>query len=273
MNKRNYKGENPTHAGGKSMNNTIVVISQKKAFLVMTIMKNLTDESYHVHYSDCNVSSINSFHDDSSIFIFFMEDGTAVDQEVLVYLKDISTEEGKMVILIGSQDEIQTAYKIIPQEQVSSVFLRPFDMHEFIRKIQELTDEKERENRKKCILIVDDDITYLKMVQSWLKDQYRVSIAASGLQAITWLAKNQADLILLDYEMPVTDGPSILEMLKSESDTASIPVFFLTGKRDTESVQKAISMQPDRYLLKTIGKDVLLSELEKFFIAQKTLKK
>ncbi len=255
------------------MNNRIAVISNKDAFLVMTIMKNLNDAGYSVDHTGTVVSQINECHDTCGIFIFYMEEGSAVDPETLVYLKDLTIEEDKMVILIGSQDEFRVATQIIPQENLAAWFLRPFDMHGFIKKVQELTDEKEREKRKKSILIVDDDVTYLKMVQSWLKEKYRVSIVSSGLQAITWIAKNQVDLILLDYEMPVADGASILEMLKSENDTSNIPVFFLTGKRDSTSIQKAFDLHPDRYLLKTIGKEVLIEELEKFFIAQKTLKK
>ena len=52
----------------------------------------------------------------------------------------------------------------------------------------------------KHILLIDDDLAYLKMVQGWLAPQYRVTIAKSGMQAITYIANHVPDLILLDYE-------------------------------------------------------------------------
>ncbi len=85
-------------------------------------------------------------------------------------------------------------------------------------------------NRKKNILIVDDDPTFLKTVKGWLSGDFRVNIVNSGMQAITFIAKHTPDLILLDYEMPVTTGPQVLEMIRSESATGTIPVMFLTGK-------------------------------------------
>ena len=145
-------------------------------------------------------------------------------------------------------------------------------LNECIDKIKLLVDRQEIENRKKHVLIVDDDVTFLKMAYSWLKDKYKVSIVNSAVQAITWLAKNKADVVLLDYEMPVVDGPALLEMLKSETDTDGIPIFFLTGKSDLKSVQKVMDMKPQGYLLKASGKHSLLQELDKFFIAQKTMK-
>ena len=93
-------------------------------------------------------------------------------------------------------------------------------------------------------------------------------MANSGMQAITFLGKTPVDLILLDFEMPVVDGPKVLEMLKSDSATNTIPVIFLTGKNDKESVSRVVALKPAGYLLKTISKEDLLQEMEKFFAKQ-----
>ena len=122
---------------------------------------------------------------------------------------------------------------------------------------------------KKSILVVDDDPQYLGLVREWLKGTYKVSMANSGLQAIKWLGKNKVDLILLDHEMPVTTGPQVLEMLRSDNETASIPVIFLTGKGDKESVMAVVALKPEGYFLKNIKKDELLQKLEEFFLNRK----
>lgn len=74
------------------------------------------------------------------------------------------------------------------------------------------------------------------------------------------------DLILLDYEMPVTDGPQVLEMLRSDDETKSIPVIFLTGKDDKESVMSVLALKPEGYILKTSGKEEIENTLRTFFV-------
>ncbi len=112
-------------------------------------------------------------------------------------------------------------------------------MEEFLGTVEEAFSDVQQ--RKKSILIVDDNVTYMSMIMDWLRDSYRVSMANSGVQAITWLAKNRVDLILLDYEMPVTTGPQVLEMIRSHDELADIPVIFLTGVDDKESITKVLA--------------------------------
>ena len=115
------------------------------------------------------------------------------------------------------------------------------------------------------ILLVDDDPDYLKLVSRWLSGRYRVVIVNSGMQAITFLGANRPDLILLDYSMPVTTGPQVLEMIRSEQSTQNIPVIFLTGKDDSESVRRVLELKPNGYILKNINRDALIERLEEFF--------
>ncbi|MBO6260054.1 MAG: hypothetical protein J6N47_04450 [Lachnospiraceae bacterium] len=54
-------------------------------------------------------------------------------------------------------------------------------------------------------------------------------------------------------------------MLKTDSETGHIPVMFLTGKGDRESVLSVAGLHPEDYLLKTIDKATLLNKLDTFF--------
>ena len=69
--------------------------------------------------------------------------------------------------------------------------------------------------------------------------------------------------------MPVTSGPKVLEMLRSDTETSSIPVIFLTGKSDRDSVLKVVALKPEGYFLKDIQRTELLEKLEEFFILHK----
>ena len=90
------------------------------------------------------------------------------------------------------------------------------------------------------------------------------------MQAITYLVQNAVDLILLDYEMPIVDGPQVLQMLRSEPMTAGIPVIFLTGIGTKESVARVMALKPQGYILKTTTRDELIEKLSAFFARQHT---
>ena len=96
-----------------------------------------------------------------------------------------------------------------------------------------------------------------------------MSMVGSGLQALKFLGKNKVDLILLDHEMPVTSGPKVLEMLRSDDETKDIPVMFLTGKSDKESVMEVVSLKPEGYFLKNITREELLEKLNEYFMMHK----
>ena len=70
------------------------------------------------------------------------------------------------------------------------------------------------------------------------------------------------DLILHGGDI---SGPQVLEMIRSEYKVDKIPVIFLTGKGDRESVMKVVSLKPDGYFLKSASRDALLKGLHEFF--------
>jgi DNA-binding NarL/FixJ family response regulator len=58
-------------------------------------------------------------------------------------------------------------------------------------------------------------------------------------------------------------------MLRSEEETKHIPVMFLTGKGDKESVMAVVALRPEGYFLKTIQREELLEKLQAFFVLHK----
>ncbi|MBR1642606.1 MAG: response regulator [Butyrivibrio sp.] len=174
----------------------------------------------------------------------------------------------KKLILIGDPADTKFLIDDISEDILYYVFPRPLDNDKFMTVISEFFMRSSMDEFKKSILVCDDDPNYLGLVREWLKDTYKVSVVTSGLQAIKWLGKNKADLILLDHEMPVTTGPQVLEMLRADEETRSIPVMFLTGKSDKESVLAVVALKPEGYFLKNIEKDELLEKLSQFFALQ-----
>ena len=237
--------------------------------MVDAISSNLKDAGFYVSKCQPAINELADSTKDIDIILFYLGDYLDDIKEDIVYLKDICIEKEISLSVIGDDAEVNVLRQTMAEGQIANVFSRPLDIKNLVSTMEDVALGREAEARKKNILLVDDDASFLKMVKDWLSDDYRVTIVSSGMQAITYIAKNRPDLILLDYEMPVTSGPQVLEMIRSEVGTSSIPVFFLTGKGDKESVTKVLSLKPEGYILKSAGKNELVSQIKAYFERQK----
>lgn len=130
-------------------------------------------------------------------------------------------------------------------------------------------EEQEEQNHNLKILVVDDSMTVRQSMKQLLSEDYEVALAESGVAAIRTITLDQPDLVLLDYEMPVCDGKQTLEMLRSDEAFADIPVIFLTGRRDPQSMIQVMPLKPAGYLLKNSKPDEIKKEIDAFFEKKK----
>ena len=243
----------------------VVIISAQESFLAKSLVTKLESIGVNAVFSHADIRDIESHISDMEMAVLFMTEDLEDRTDTLIYLKDKLQDKERGFILIGDEPEYETVKKSIPEPLITEWFKRPLDIDKLLKRVERYLEENTGEKRKKCILIVDDDITYMRTVYEWLKDYYHVGMASSGIQAITYLAKNKVDLVLLDYEMPIANGPQILSMLKSDSEIGQIPVMFLTGHGDRESVLSVVGLSPVDYLLKTIDRVTLISKIMDFF--------
>ena len=251
------------------MSRRVLLIGEKETFLIRVLLKKIQDSGLDCQFVNWNINAINYAWPGSELVTLYMDEGERPPEDVLHFLTDKMSEENVMMIPIGEKNDMQVILDRVPGDLIYKSFLRPVDNTEFINSVLDLFNKVEAGEFKKSILIVDDDPNYLGLVREWLRGTYKVSMANSGLQAIKFLGKNKVDLILLDHEMPVTSGPQVLEMLRSEEETKNIPVMFLTGKSDKESVMAVVALKPEGYFLKTISKEELLEKLAEYFVLHK----
>ncbi len=128
--------------------------------------------------------------------------------------------------------------------------------------------DNNKASSKKRILVVDDSDFALQAMHELLGKDYEITTAKSGLSAIRCITLSRPDLVLLDYEMPVCSGSQVLEMIRAEEDFANIPVIFLTGRSDRESVKKVIALKPAGYLVKTQAPEEIRKGIDTFFAQQ-----
>ncbi len=167
------------------------------------------------------------------------------------------TGKGYFAYCMTSADQIQSE---------SGTYVITENAMEQVRKY--LNPEKEKRittEPKRRLLIVDDSDFMLRTMQDLFGNDYRVTIARSGMSAIRDMALDRPDLILLDYEMPVCNGKQVLEMIRSDREFNDTPVIFLTNKVDKESVKKALALRPEGYLSKSLPPEVIKKEVDHFF--------
>jgi putative two-component system response regulator len=114
-------------------------------------------------------------------------------------------------------------------------------------------------NRK--LLIVDDETINLDLLGRILKDEYAVSFARTGAEALALAAKINPALILLDIAMPDMDGYEVCRRLKSNPLTEKIPVIFVTGHSDILSEQAGFAAGCVDYLSKPVSPPSVLARV------------
>jgi methyl-accepting chemotaxis protein len=119
-------------------------------------------------------------------------------------------------------------------------------------------------NEKQKILVVDDDVMHLKMVETGLLNDYDVSTAKSGKEALALFYQGLVpQLILLDLIMPEMDGWATYVKIKAISGLYGTPIAFFTVSSDPKDIEHAHEMGAVDYIKKPINKDDLLNRVGK----------
>lgn len=118
---------------------------------------------------------------------------------------------------------------------------------------------------KMRIMAVDDNTVNLATIEQELKDTYDVVLMLTGRRAIKYLYQNKVDLILLDVQMPIMDGIETLKEIRSLEDGVTIPVIFLTAKKDAVTVLEGSKLGIMDYITKPFDPDDLKERIERCF--------
>lgn len=118
--------------------------------------------------------------------------------------------------------------------------------------------------RADWVVVVDDDITNLKMAGNILsKQKMRVTALRSGRALLDYVRNNNPDLILLDIRMPEMDGFETLRRLKEqEAPGQRIPVIFLTSVESSEYEMKGLELGAMDFIKKPFIPGVLISRVK-----------
>jgi CheY-like chemotaxis protein len=116
----------------------------------------------------------------------------------------------------------------------------------------------------KTIVVVDDEFGLVDVLAAGLSDVgYRVLTAANGVQGLETMAEHTPDLVLLDYMMPLLDGPGVLGAMRADPKLSTVPVVLMSSM--PESVVRARCQGYVAFLRKPFDFDALMGAIDRAF--------
>lgn len=103
----------------------------------------------------------------------------------------------------------------------------------------------------KILIIEDEDILVNVLKEKFEKENFDVSLARDGDEALVVAKKNKPDIILLDIILPKINGLEVLSFLKADKELNRIPVIILSNLDQVEKVKEALVLGAVDYLVKT----------------------
>jgi DNA-binding NtrC family response regulator len=118
------------------------------------------------------------------------------------------------------------------------------------------------------LLVVDDDNDVAETLRLVLEDHHAVRLAKNGAEGMRLLSERKPDLILLDVEMPVLDGPGMAyRMFIEDAGREMIPIILISGVADLEGVAERVGTP--YYLLKPVDFEPLLELVQRALIERR----
>lgn len=120
----------------------------------------------------------------------------------------------------------------------------------------------ENKRQYKILIIEDDSIVLANLGYIFELEDYIVIKAINGIDGLEKASSENPDLIVCDISMPGMDGYQVLEKLKANPDTFSIPFIFLTARVDKADQRLGMQMGADDYITKPFEADDILRAIE-----------
>jgi OmpR family response regulator RpaB len=119
------------------------------------------------------------------------------------------------------------------------------------------------------VLVVDDDVNIREVLAYRLgRDGYSVLLSGSGEDALEQARIEQPDLIILDLSLPQLDGFGLLERLRSEASTSSIPVLVLTAYGHEENRARSLELGAVAFVVKPFSPRDLAADVRRILDAK-----
>jgi DNA-binding response OmpR family regulator len=109
------------------------------------------------------------------------------------------------------------------------------------------------------VLVADEDAGIIRLLHAVLADDFEISVAQNGREAVELAASVAPDLVMLDLGMPILDGFAACRLIRAADGT--VPIVILSGRTDEASLRNAFEAGASDYLTKPFTVSQLRSRL------------
>src|SRR4051812_7981240 len=115
---------------------------------------------------------------------------------------------------------------------------------------------------KPLVLVVEDEPALATMLRYNLEKQgFRVEEATDGQEALTRIAEEKPDLVLLDWMLPVMSGIEVCRQIRRRPETRTLPVIMVTARVEDSDAVRGLNTGADDYITKPFGIEALLARI------------
>lgn len=113
------------------------------------------------------------------------------------------------------------------------------------------------------VLVVDDQPLNCTLLKVMLEQQnYQVSVASNGVEALAILDQQSIDIVLLDVIMPIMDGYETAAKIKLRHNEVHLPIIFITSLEDQSSFERCLEVGGDDFIHKPFDKVILTAKIK-----------
>ncbi|HEX6426567.1 MAG TPA: two-component regulator propeller domain-containing protein [Niastella sp.] len=179
------------------------------------------------------------------------------------------------IITVKSEPERGSCFTVfLPAKKFYNASIRPIADPEPVENAEPmLLEESKKGDKKKTILVVEDNEDLRFYLKDNLKSQYHIEEATNGKEGWEKTVLLNPDLIVSDIMMPLMDGVELARKIKTETITAHIPVILLTAMGSEEKQLEGLKVGVNDYITKPFTFEILASRIRNLLAQQKLLQK
>ncbi len=244
-------------ANGNKKN--ILIVEDDPEYL--EVLRNDLEPEYEIriiHYGAFSLEDIKQYQAD--LILFDLMEPVMEAFMTVQTIHNAETDRHIPVVFISAKSNKEVIVASM-NSGVDAYFVKPIQKSELLKKIANIFDNQNHLNGQRVILLAGDDASYLKIMNTCLKDTFQVMIKNTVAEVKEYLQQQKPDVILLDYQPPVCSASEILNYIKELPEIQHIPVIMMTEIDDRKMAMKDAEGLSMQFLLKPISKMELLESI------------
>jgi signal transduction histidine kinase/ligand-binding sensor domain-containing protein/DNA-binding response OmpR family regulator len=179
------------------------------------------------------------------------------------------------IITVKSEPEKGTCFTVLlPAKKIYEPAIRVTGTPIPVQDMEEImAEESKKTDKKKTVIIVEDNEDLRFYLKDNLMAQYHVEEATNGKDGWEKIKLLNPDLVVSDIMMPLMDGIELARKIKTETQTAHIPVILLTAMGSEEKQLEGLKVGVNDYITKPFTFEILASRIRNLLAQQKLLQK